>query len=226
MNRQEILNSFYVQKDYKGLKTKLSFSDKPDELEILAQIYLNELNYKEAEKLFEKLEMKYEQGRCCLLSGELEKTKKLWYSVNEDTPPVLWGHHLLQFIDRYVTDIPPFFQIRSFLEVDLDALLRAKQYEYCENIINAADIMAQNNTECYKFIGRVFVWHNFIDIAKIYLEKAKNICYADPEVHFLFAKCYLANNNKTKAINSLETCLARADNYFPAKKLLSEIISG
>lgn len=226
MNRQELLTSFYVQKDYNTLKQKLIRSKRADELEILAQIYLIEQNYSGARKIYEQLKMPYETGRCCLLEGNLEETKKLWYSIKEETPPVLWGHHLLQFINRYVTDVPPFFQIRSFLEVDLDALLSAKQYEYCENIINADDIMAQNNTECYKFIGRVFVFHNFFDIAKIYLEKAKNVCYADPEVHFLFAKCYLANNNKHRAINSLETCLERADSYYPAKKLLSEIISG
>ena len=223
MNRAELLNSFYVKKDYTGLKSALEFSKDPKEQEILAQIYIIEQNYPKAQKIYEKLGMIYEQGRCFLLSGDLERTKELWYSVKDDYLPLLWGHHLLQFIDRYVTDIPPFFQIRSFLEVDLDALLSAKQYEFCENIINADDIMAQNNTECYKFIGRVFVYHNFFDIAKIYLEKAKNICYADPEVHFLFAKCYLAKNDIQRAIFSLKTCLERANNYYPAQKLLDEI---
>ena len=223
MNRPELLNKFYVKRDYAGLKSSLAASKEPEELEILAQIYIIEQNYPKAEKIYEKLGMIYEQGRCCLLSGDLARTKELWYSTNDDYLPLLWGHHLLQFIERYVTDVPPFFQIRSFLEVDLDALLTAKQYEFCENIINADDIMAQNNTECYKFIGRVFVYHNFFDIAKIYLEKAKNICYADPEVHFLFAKCYLAKNNTHRAIHSLETCLERANGYYPAKKLLQEI---
>ena len=142
MNRAELLNSFYVKKDYTGLKSALEFSKDPKEQEILAQIYIIEQNYPKAQKIYEKLGMIYEQGRCFLLSGDLERTKELWYSVKDDYLPLLWGHHLLQFIDRYVTDIPPFFQIRSFLEVDLDALLSAKQYEFCENIINADRLRA------------------------------------------------------------------------------------
>ena len=59
MNRQELLTSFYVQKDYNTLKQKLIRSKRADELEILAQIYLIEQNYSGARKIYEQLKNKY-----------------------------------------------------------------------------------------------------------------------------------------------------------------------
>ena len=75
MNRQELLTSFYVQKDYNTLKQKLIRSKRADELEILAQIYLIEQNYSGARKIYEQLKMPYETGRCRLLEAILRKQK-------------------------------------------------------------------------------------------------------------------------------------------------------
>lgn len=222
-SREDLLTRLYVKKDYANLKELLANSDDKSELELLARIYTEELEFEAALSLYEKLDMHYEYGRVLLLNGKLNDAKSIWYELEPDSPLVLWGRSLIQFIERYVVDVPGFFQIRSFLEVDLDALMRAKQYEFCENIINCADLMAKNNTECYKFIGRVFVNHRLYDIAKIYLQRAKDICYSDPEVHFLFAKCYIANNNTVRAIDCLKACLDRAPDYYPAGKLLQQL---
>lgn len=224
--RCDLLDSFYVRKDYANLKIVLETSDNDLELEILAQIYLMEQEYEKACKIFEKAGMRYEVGRCKLLEGKIEQTKEIWSKIETDSTLVHWGLSLLQFIDRYVYNPPTFFQIRSFLEVDLDALLKAKQYTYCENIINGADLMAKTNTECYKFIGRVFVNNNLHDMAKIFLQKAKDVCYVDPEVHYLLAKCYIAGNNIDSAQNSLQTCIDKAYGYYPARKLLQQLKLG
>lgn len=223
MTRYDLLETFYVKKDYANLKILLKNSDDIYSLNLLAKIYLEEKDFELAALIYRKINAKYELGRCMLLQGRADLAKELWSDIEYDNPQKLWGRSLIQFIDQYVTVLPTFFQIRSFLEVDLDALLSAKQYEYCENIINGADLMARNNTECYKFIGRVFVNNSLFDMAKIYLEKAKDVCYVDPEVHFLLAKCYIANNNLVRAKNSLETCIEKACGYFPAKKLLKEL---
>ncbi len=223
MNRKDLLHSFRVEKDYDSLKSKFKNSKDASELEVLAEIYLGEQDFEKAFEIYKKLEMKYEMGRCKLLLGDLGAAKSIWDKIEKQTPATLWGGSLIQFIERYVVDLPTFFQIRSFLEVDLYDLLQAKQYEFCENIINGADIMAQSNSECYKFIGRVFVNSSLPDVAKVFLEKAKNACYMDPEVHFLLAKCYMDNNNIARAKESLKTCLEKAPEYFPAKKLLEKL---
>ena len=167
--------------------------------------------------------MLYEFGRCRLLCGDLDSTKKIWSSIKDDTPAVLWGRSLLEFINLYVIKVPTFFQIRAFLEVDMDALLKANLITYCENIANGAHLFAQNNPESYKFIGRVFVNNKYFELAELFLKKAKDVCYVDPEVHFLLAKCSLHKNDLNSAIKSLKTSMEKGYGYYPAKKLLKEI---
>ncbi len=223
MDRKELLTKFYVYKEFDELKSILVNSKNAREQDILARIYLEEKNYSEAASIYQKIGMLYEYGRCILLCGNTEETKHIWNSLSEDNPAVYWGRSLLEFIDLYVMHIPTFFQIRAFLEVDLDALLNAKLITYCENIVNGAHLLAQNNPESYKFIGRVFVNNKYFELAELFLKKAKDVCYVDPEVHFLLAKCYLNQKDVKRAKESLKTSMAKGYGYFPAKKLLKEI---
>ena len=223
MIKNELLYDFYVTKNYQKLKHILFDSPNSDEKEILARIYLEEKKYSDASKIYSSLGMIYEYGRCELLQGHLDLTKELWNSLKEDSPPVLWGKSLLEFINLYVIHVPTFFQIRAFLEVDFDALLNAKMISYCENIANGAHLFAQNNQESYKFIGRVFVNNGYFDLAELFLKKAKDICYVDPEVHFLLAKCYINANDYKKAKESLLTSIEKGYGYYPAKKLLEKL---
>ena len=225
MDRKELLTKFYADKDYSGLKQILSESDAADELDILARIFIEEKDYLSAANIYDKTGMRYEYGRCLLLSGNLEETRHIWRSIKEDTPATLWGKSLLEFINLYVVNIPSFFQIRAFLEVDLDALLCANLITYCENIANGAHLFAQNNPESYKFIGRVFVNNKYFELAELFLKKAKDVCYIDPEVHFLLAKCYLHKKDIKHAKDALKICLDKGYGYYPAKKLLKEISS-
>ena len=223
MDRIELLKDFYADKNYNKLKTLLVNSNISEEKEILARVYLEEKAYKSAAKIYNELGMIYEYGRCELLQGNLENARELWLSIKEDSPPVLWGKSLLEFINLYVIHIPTFFQIRAFLEVDMDALLKANLITYCENIANGAHLFAQNNPESYKFIGRVFVNNKYFELAELFLKKAKDVCYVDPEVHFLLAKCSLHKNDLNSAIKSLKTSMEKGYGYYPAKKLLKEI---
>ena len=45
MDRKELLTKFYVNKDYELLKQTLTSSKNPDELDILARIYIEEKDY-------------------------------------------------------------------------------------------------------------------------------------------------------------------------------------
>ena len=223
MQKQELMTEFFVKKNYKELKNKLIDSNNDLEQEYLARIYLEEQNYKEASKLYEKLNMLYEHGRCELLCGNIENTKKIWNEIKTENSASLWGKSLLEFINLYVINIPSFFQIRAFLEVDLDAMLKANLITYCENIVNGAHLLERNNQESYKFIGRVFINNNYYDLAYLFLQKAKDVCYVDPEVHFMLAKYYIEKKDISQAINSLKISLEKGYGYFPAKRLLEKL---
>lgn len=223
MNKQELMTAFYVNKDYEKLKFFLKDSASPIEQEYLARVFLEEKNYQKAAEIYKSLNMPYEFGRCELLQGNLEKTKIVWGSIKNHTPATLWGLSLLEFINLYVIHVPTFFQIRAFLEVDLDALLKANLITYCENIVNGAHLFEQTNQESYKFIGRVFINNSYYDLAELFLQKAKDVCYVDPEVHLMLAKCHLHNNDMDAARKSLQTSIDKGYGYFPAKKMLNEL---
>ena len=223
MYKNNLLNKFFIEKDFIYLIQSLSETTNHYEKNILAKCYMELKDYNKAANIFYDADMLYESGRCFLLMGEMQKTKEIWSQIKEETPATLWGKSLLEFINLYVINIPTFFQIRAFLEVDLDALLNANLINYCENIANGAHIFARNNQESYKFIGRVFLNNNYFDLAKLYLNEAKKICYIDPEVHYLIAKCHINDGNKQDAIESLKTSIEKGYGYYPAKKLLENI---
>lgn len=181
---------------------------------------LFEGDWKKAKKLFTKINAQYERGYCELMLGNFEKTKKIWLELEPQSPVIEWGQSLLGFIELHVVKSPTFFQIRNFLEMDLDALLKARQSGFAENIINGAHIFAQINPESYKYLGRVLLNNKYYKISKMFLDTAKNICYKDPEVHFLLAKYYIANAQTEDAKKSLKTTLEIEPAYFPAKNLL------
>lgn len=223
MNQKELLVEFYKNKNYDYLKSVLQMSDIENDKNFLAKIYVKENDYLHAGEIYRSLGYLYEYGRCLLLQGKFDKAKSLWLSIDPNSSAVLWGRSLIEFIELYVEHLPTFFQIRSFLEMDLDALLNANLIGYCENIINGADLFAKSNTESYKFIARVLVNNHYHKLAEVFLEKAKEICYVDPEVHFLCAKCSLFKNDTKEAKKSLKIAIDKGFGYYPAKKLLNEI---
>lgn len=223
MQKADLMREFYVNKNYLMLTKVLADTKSDYELDFLAKSYLELKEYKKASHIFARKGNLYEFGRCELLCGNFDNTRDIWTNIKEDTPASLWGKSLLEFINLYVVHVPTFFQIRAFLEVDLDALLNASQITFCENIVNGAHLFERNNQESYKFIGRVFLNNNYFDLAFMFLEKAKDICYVDPEVHFMLAKCYLHKQEFNKAKNALNISLEKGFGYFPAKRLLEQI---
>ena len=223
MKKEELFNEFYKNKNYDYLKSELASSNEFLDKIFLAKVYLKLNDIRNAALIYKETGQLYEYGRCLLLEGKFEKAKALWLSLEPDSPPVLWGRSLLEFIEMYVIHLPAFFQIRSFLEMDLDALLKAGQIKFAENIINGADLFAKANSESYKFIARVLVNNNYHSLAGVFLEKAKNVCYVDPELHYLCAKCSLHKHDINSAKKSLELAIETGFGYYPAKKLLNEI---
>lgn len=177
-----------------------------------------------AELFFKKNSCFVELAYCKMLSGDLTAAKDIFSRNKQKDLRADWGEKLIQFIEGYVVNIPTYFQIRNFLEIDLNFLIKAGRADYVESIINGADIFYSSNPESYKFIARVMYNNDFIDLAIYYLDKAVENFYYDPEMHLIFANCYLKKGNKQKAKQSINNCLAILPEYVPAQKLLSQIM--
>lgn len=165
-----------------------------------------------------------EYAYCKLLSGDTQGAKVEFLKISKNDLRADWAAKLIQFIDGYVMNPPSYFQIRDFLEIDLNLLLQAKLPQYVENVINGADIFYSINPESYKFIARVMLNNDFPEVALYYLNKAKDKFYYDPEMYYMLANCYIKQGEIQLAKASLNNCLSILPEYFPAKKLLQNIV--
>lgn len=175
------------------------------------------------ESFFEENNLTLELGYCKLLSGDIDEAKKVFDSIKESDFRADWALKLIQFIKRYVVVVPSYFQIRNFLEIDLNLLIQAGQAEYVENIINGADLFFSANPESYKFIARVMLNNGFYDLAMLFLKKAKDKFYYDPEMHFMLAMCYTKMGEIEKAKGALNVCLDILPAYYPARTMLENL---
>lgn len=176
------------------------------------------------EDYFQQNNYLLEYGYCKLLKGEVKEAKQVFKELSDTDFRANWAGKLINFIEGYVLSIPSYFQIRNFLEIDLNLLIQAGQPDYVENIINGADLFYSVNPESYKFIARVMLYNQFGEIAFQFLNRAKDKFYYDPELHLMLANCYLAMGNKLAAKKSVNDCLMILPNYFPAKRLLAKIV--
>lgn len=176
-----------------------------------------------AENYFKQHNCVLEYAYCKLLEGDADNAKAAFLSIYKNDLRADWGRKLIQFIQGYVVEVPSYFQIRNFLEIDLNLLIKAGQPDYVENIINGADIFYSINPESYKFIARVMLNNGFQEVAIFYLNKAKDKFYNDPELHLMLASCHIKNNDIPKAKASIQDCLTILPDYFPAKMFLAKI---
>lgn len=164
-----------------------------------------------------------EYAYCQLCLGDAETAESEFKKIASFDFRADWGLKLIQFIKGYVKDAPSYFQIRNFLEIDLNLLIQAGQAQFVENIINGADLFYSINPESYKFIARVMLNSDFIDVALYYLTQAKDKFYYDPEMHFMLANCYVKTGEILNAKESLKLCLSILPGYYPARNLLDKL---
>jgi len=169
---------------------------------------------------FEEKGYPLEAGYCYLILDKLDKAEKFFQQLKDYDNRACWGLFLLQMIKNDIKSFPSYFQVRNFLELDLNILILYCKGDYIENVIRYADFMAYYNPECYKFIGRVFWANGFIPAAKLFLRKAKDKFYQDPELHYLLAYiAYYEDKDIPQCQKSLAACLELLPEYAPAKKL-------
>ena len=177
----------------------------------------------ECQSFFEKhgyiLELAYSK----LLTEHLKEAKNLFNRLSETEKRAHWGSLLSSLLMKELTPYPTYFELRNYLEIDLNLLINYHKDDYVAEILNYADAFASINPETHKYIGRVLFHNNLNSWAKFFLERGKNILYQDPELHVIIAELYLKEGNNEKALRAVNACLARLPNYFPALKIKQKL---
>lgn len=166
-----------------------------------------------------------ENAYCELLSDRLEKAENLFLTLKENDIRAHWAYFMISMIKENIKEYPSYFELRNFLEIDLNIMLHYFKGDYVEKIIRYADFMFTINPEVHKYIGRVFYNNGYIEQGMFFLERAKNYFYHDPELHYLLAYIYYNKNDFQKCEKALNDCLYVLPKYFPAENLLKKIKS-
>ena len=164
-----------------------------------------------------------ELAYCEIITDNLDNAKSLFYSIRNQDIRAQWGMFLIAMIELNVRTYPTYFELRNFLEIDLNILINNFKGEYVENILRYADFMSKINPEVYKFIGRVFYNNSFKKEGMYLFEKAKDVFYQDPELHYLLAVGHFEGGRKDMALHYAQTCQEVLPEYCPAVKLEREL---
>jgi tetratricopeptide (TPR) repeat protein len=163
-----------------------------------------------------------EHAYLAILNDDLFKAHNIFTRL--DSPRSRWGNVLVSILsDGWMTQRPTYFQIRNFLEIDIDFLLKNQKIDYVEQILGALEIFSKINSQTYKFAARVMLENHLLQAAYTYMEQAKQVYYHDPELHFMLAKYYIKVKNYEKAYFSIKECLSLLPDYYPAINLKHEI---
>lgn len=163
-----------------------------------------------------------EYGYCLLLEGNLSEAERILRT--QDSTRADWAVKLIPFMRGHVLTLPTYFQIRNFLEIDINLLIMAKQTDSISYILGGADILYSVNCETYKYIARVMMNNGFFEIAENYLSSARSNTYNDPELHFMYCQYYIHCQEFDKALQSIENCLKILPEYYPAIKIKEALL--
>lgn len=152
-------------------------------------------------------------------AGNLEYAKRHFELIEDVDVRAHWALFEISLIEGDVQEYPSYFEIRNFLEIDLNILITYCQGTFVEKIIRYADYMYTINPEVHKFIGRVLYNNGLKEQGLFFLNRAKSYFYHDPELHFLLAYIYFSDKDFVKAKKSVEDCLRILPNYYPAQTM-------
>ncbi len=172
---------------------------------------------------FEQNNHLLEAGYCYIVEGEFKKAETIFLQIQEQNHRAHWGLFLLEILTDNVKKYPTYFEIRNFLEIDMNIFIKYYKGDYIEKIVRYSDYMQYFNPETFKYIGRVFWANNLIPAAMFFLRKAKDKFYNDPELHYLLAYIYFNDNNIEECKKSLNSCLDILPEYAPALKLKEQL---
>lgn len=191
--------------------------------------------YREAADLYRENGDRYQSGYCELLLGNLNATQSDWNLVLQSRNNH-WCLTLYGMIGRQLNSYATVLQIRNHLESDVWNLLSANRWDYLQNIILYADILAQMNFESMKFLGRgilnyLLAQPPLVDMKNSPLaEQADNLLHRgqrllpnDPEIYYHLGQFKMFCSEPDDARLMLNQCLLISPSYVPAKELLKSI---
>lgn len=174
-------------------------------------------------KFFGSHNYKLEEGYCEIMLDNLKKAREIFESIEKQDMRAHWALVMLDFINGCVSRYPTYFELRNFLEIDLNILITYYKGDYVEKIVRYADFMFTINPEVHKFIGRVFLNNGLKPQAMFFFTRARDNFYQDPELHYILAEIYKEENNIPECKKALLTCLEILPGYAPAKTMLGKI---
>ena len=163
-----------------------------------------------------------EHAYLAVLNEDLTTAKNIF--KKHDSPRGRWGVAFTSILEGYITNYPTYFEIRNFLEIDVNLLLKNEKINYVEQFMGALDFLSGINQETYKFAARVMYENKLYTAALKYMEKSKEIYYNDAELHFMFAKYNLNFHRYNDALYYVNECLKLIPDYYPALILKEEIL--
>ncbi len=179
--------------------------------------------FKGCKSFFKSHNYKLEYAYCEIILDNLKSAYAILESIENVDLRAHWGLVILEFIEGCVSRYPTYFELRNFLEIDIDILITYCKGDYVEKIIRYADFMFTVNPEVYKFIGRVFLNNGLRPQALFFLNRAKDNFYHDPELHYMFAEILKSEGNYEQCKKAIMNCLDILPNYAPAVAMLSKI---
>ena len=164
-----------------------------------------------------------ELGYCFLLSDNLKDARAAFIQAREFDKRANWALFMTNLFLNLPADYPSYFELRNFLEIDLNILIQAGKGEFVEKLISYADFFYTINPEVYKYLGRVFLNNDLEQYGYFFLMRAKDYFYNDPELHYLLTEFFFNKKDFKEAKKYAQTCLEVLPEYFPAKKMLEKI---
>lgn len=158
-----------------------------------------------------------------LIFGNPEQAKKIFLSVAGHDIRAHWGAFLSSMCMGKLEGYPSYMELRNFFEIDLQLLFTYYMGNYVENICNYSDWLFTINPEIYKYIGRVFLKNDYIDIGLNFLKRGKDKFFNDPELHYLLAEYYFRTNKRESAEEYINNCLMILPEYYPAVSLRQKL---
>ena len=178
----------------------------------------------DCQQFFAKNGYMLEEAYARLLSNDIAGAKVLFSFIKERDIRAHWALFIISLLEDNVQEYPSYFELRNFLEIDLNILITYYKGDYVEKIIRYADYMYTINPEVHKFIGRVLYNNGLVEQGLFFLNRAKSYFYHDPELHFMLGYIYFSQAKLDEAQNALENGLRVLPEYFPSENLLKKVI--